>query len=313
MVRRSLELVIDDMAESVFIFDAEGTCIRVNDRVHEMFTGNDSVECIEQEFAKWKKNADLNAVSGKKWDFSMVRNEQTYHYLAKYHSLYDEKKQYLGSFWTVRDRTDIVEELKKERYRATHDMLTGIYNEEWFYEKVVERLKDEPEEAFYIVCSDVQNFRFINDIFGKQTGDELLIKMAGRMRERIKIGGIYGHLEYDRFAMLVRKSDFDPTIFTDVPKEVHTDKDLSYPVNIFLGVYEITDRTMPVHEMCDRAIMAVHTLKSGFNLQVAYYDDELRESVLKEQEFTQDLDRAIADREIQIYLQLQFTAEGRMV
>ena len=312
LVRHSLGLVLDDMVESVFIFDAEGTCLKVNDRTKEMFPQGD-IERIEQEFAKWKKTADLKADSGKHWDFSMERDGKVSHYMARYHSLYDEKKQFLGSFWTVRDRTEIIEELQKEHYRATHDHLTGLYNEEWFYEKVQERLLNQPDEEFYMVCSDVQNFRFINDILGKQIGDELLIKMAKRMRERIKLGGIYGHLEYDRFAMLVRKKDFDPTIFKDVPQEVHTDKDLSYPVNIFLGVYEIVDRTMHVHEMCERAIMAVHTLKGGFQLKVAYYDDELRESVLKEQEFTQDLERAIAEREIQIFLQPQFTAEGEML
>lgn len=312
LVRHSLGLVLDDMVESVFIFDAEGACLRVNDRTREMFPNGD-IGRIEHEFAKWKKTADLKADSGKYWDFSMERDGKVIHYMARYHSLFDEKNQFLGSFWTVRDRTEIVEELQREHYRATHDHLTGLYNEEWFYEKVQERLLSQPEEAFYIVCSDVQNFRFITDILGKQIGDELLIKMAGRMRERIKVGGIYGHLEYDRFAMLVRKNDFDPTIFKDVPQEVHTDKDLSYPVNIFLGVYEITDRTMSVQEMCERAIMAVHTIKGGFNLKIAYYDDKLRESVLKEQEFTKDLERAIAEREIQIYLQPQLTAEGKML
>ena len=312
LVRHSLGLVIDDMVESVFLFDAEGSCLRVNDRTKQMFPQCDMAR-IESEFSKWKKTADLKAVSGKYWDFSLERNGKKSHYMARYHSLYDEKKQFLGSFWTVRDRTEIIEELQREHYRATHDHLTGLYNEEWFYEKVQERLQKEPLEEFYMVCSDVRNFRFINDILGKKIGDELLIKMAGRMRERIKLGGIYGHLEYDRFAMLVRKTDFDPTIFKDIPKEVHTDKDLSYPVNIFLGVYEITDRSMSVHEMCERAILAVHTLKGGFNLKVAYYDDELRESVLKEQEFTQELEHAIEERQIHIYLQPQLTAEGEML
>ena len=312
LVRHSLSLVLDDMVESVFIFDAEGTCLRVNERTFQMFPQGNMAR-VESEFAKWKKEADLKADSGKKWNFSIDREGNVSHYMARYHSLYDERNQFLGSFWTVRDRTEIVEELHREHYRATHDHLTGLYNEEWFYEKVQERLQKEPLEEFYMVCSDVQNFRFINDILGKQIGDELLIKMAGRMKERIKLGGIYGHLEYDRFAMLVRKNDFDPTIFKDIPQEVHTDRDLSYPVNIFLGVYEIVDRTMSVHDMCERAIMAVHTLKGGFNLKVAYYDEDLRESVLKEQEFTQDLERAIEERQIQIYLQPQLTAEGEML
>lgn len=313
LARRSLGLVIDDMVEAVFIFDAEGTCLRVNEAAHRMFPMEDKLELIEQRFAEWKNSADLKMESGKSWEWSLERDGKEKYYLARYHSLYDAKNQYIGSFWTVRDRTEVVEELHKEHYRATHDHLTGLYNEEWFYEKVKETLNNEQEEAFYIVCSDIQNFKFINDIFGKQIGDELLIKMAGRLRERIKIGGVYGHLEHDRFALLIKKKDFDPTIFKDIPKEVHTNRDLSYPVNIFLGVYEITDRTMSVYEMCERAIMAVHTLKGNFNLEIAYYDEELRDSVLKEQELTGDLERAIEEREIQIYLQPQFTGDGRMV
>ena len=70
---------------------------------------------------------------------------------------------------------------------------------------------------------------------------------------------------------------------------------------------------MPVSEMCEHAIMAVHTLKGGFNLEIAYYDETLRASVLKEQELTSDLDRAIENREIQIYLQPQITGEGTML
>ena len=313
LARRSLGIVIDDMIESVFIFDAEGTCLRVNQAVHQMFPMEDGLEQVEKRFAEWQKNVDIKAENGKTWEWSLVRDGKEKYYLARYHSLYDDRNQYIGSFWTVRDRTEIVEELQKEHFRATHDYLTGLYNEECFYEKVKEALQEYPEEVFYIVCSDIQNFKFINDIFGKQVGDELLIKMAGRLKERVALGGVYGHLEQDRFALLIKKADFDPTIFKDIPKEVHVNKDLSYPVNIFLGVYEVIDKDISVAEMCEHAIMAVHTLKGGFNLEIAYYDEELRASVLKEQELTGDLDRALENREIQIYLQPQITGTGEML
>ena len=313
LARRSLGIVIDDMVEAVFIFDAEGTCLRVNEAVHQMFPLEDGLELVEERFAEWQEKVDIRKESGKSWEWKQTRDGKEYHYMARYHSLFDERKRYIGSFWTVRDRTDVVEELQREHFRATHDQLTGLYNEEWFYEKVKETLDTESEEEFYIVCSDIQNFKFINDIFGRQVGDELLIKMAGRLKDRVAIGGVYGHLEQDRFALLIKKADFDPTIFKDVPKEVHANTDISYPVNIFLGVYEVVDRNMPVSEMCEHAIMAVHTLKGGFNLEIAYYDETLRASVLKEQELTSDLDRAIENREIQIYLQPQITGEGTML
>ncbi|MBR5127109.1 MAG: EAL domain-containing protein [Roseburia sp.] len=313
LARRSLGIVIDDMVEAVFIFDAEGNCLRVNEAVHQMFPLEDGLEIVEKRFTEWQNKVDIRKESGKSWEWKQIRDGRECHYLARYHSLFDERNRYIGSFWTVRDRTEIVEELQRQRFRATHDVLTGLYNEESFYEKVKETLETEAEEQFYIVCSDIQNFKFINDIFGKQVGDELLIKIAGRLKERINIGGVYGHLEQDRFALLIRKQDFDPAIFKDIPKEVHANRDISYPVNIFLGVYEVTDRTIPVSVMCEHAIMAVHTLKGGFNLEIAYYDDTLRASVLKEQELTSDLERALNDREIQIYLQPQINGDGEML
>ena len=313
LARRSLGIVIDDMVEAVFIFDAEGTCLRVNDAGYQMFPLDAKLERVEKHFGEWQKKVDIKKESGKSWEWKQIKDGRECHYLARYHSLFDERNRYIGSFWTVRDRTEIVEELQREHFRATHDHLTGLYNEEWFYEKVKETLEAEPEEKFYIVCSDIQNFKFINDIFGKQVGDKLLIKMAARLKDRVAIGGVYGHLEQDRFALLIKKADFDPTIFKDVPKEVHANKDISYPVNIFLGVYEVVDRTMPVSEMCEHALMAVHTLKGRFNLEIAYYDEALRASVLKEQELTSDLDRAIENREIQIYLQPQITGDGMML
>lgn len=313
LARRSLGIVIDDMIESVFIFDAEGTCIRINEAANNMFEMQDKIGMVEEYFAEWKKKVDIRAESGKSWEWSMPRENKEKHYLARYHGLFDEKNRYIGSFWTVRDRTEIVEELREQRFLATHDHLTGLYNEEWFYEKVKEMLDTEPEEEFYIVCSDIQNFKFINDIFGRNVGDELLIKMAGRLKDRVAIGGVYGHLEQDRFALLIKKADFDPTIFKDIPKEVHANKNISYPVNIFLGIYEVVDRNIPVSVMCEHAIMAVHTLKGGFNLEIAYYDEMLKASVLKEQQLTSDLDKAIENREIQIYLQPQITGEGTMV
>lgn len=313
LARRSLGIVIDDMVESVFIFDAEGSCLRVNETAHQMFPLEGGLELAEQRFLQWQKKVDIREANGKKWEWTQNKDGKECHYMARYHSLYDEKNQYIGSFWTVRDRTEIVEALQKEHFRATHDHLTGLYNEEYFCEKVKSVLEREPDEEFYIVCSDIQNFKFINDIFGRQIGDELLLKIADRLKERINITGVYGRLDQDRFALLVKKEDFEPRIFKDIPKEVHANKDLSYPVNIFLGVYEVVDKTIPISEMCEHAIMAVHTLKSGFNLEIAYYDEALRASVLKEQELTGDLDRALEKKEIQIYLQPQITGEGRMV
>ena len=65
--------------------------------------------------------------------------------------------------------------------------------------------------------------------------------------------------------------------------------------------------------MCDRALMAAATLKGNYRKQIAYYDDELRRSVLREQELTGELDDAIATRQFKMYLQPQMNGEGKML
>lgn len=46
------------------------------------------------------------------------------------------------------------------------------------------KLKEEPDGAYVMVCSDVKDFKIINDVFGMQSGDELLIRIAERLREK---------------------------------------------------------------------------------------------------------------------------------
>ena len=79
--------------------------------------------------------------------------------------------------------------------------------------------------------------------------------------------------------------------------------DVSYPLKVYLGVYEIDDPSMPISMMCDRAMLAISTIKGDYQKQVAYYDEKLRYNVLQEQELAAGLNRAIREGEIELYIQ----------
>ena len=51
-----------------------------------------------------------------------------------------------------------------------YDRLTGLYSKEFFFQKVKEMLMQNPDTTYDIVCSDVENFKLINDVFGVSTG-----------------------------------------------------------------------------------------------------------------------------------------------
>ena len=59
-----------------------------------------------------------------------------------------------------------------------YDRLTGVYSKEFFYQPVKDILLRNPDKQYDIICSDIENFKLINDVFGVPTGDRLLKGVA---------------------------------------------------------------------------------------------------------------------------------------
>ena len=58
------------------------------------------------------------------------------------------------------------------------DSVTGALNRTGFFHKVQEILESEPEQDFAIAYFNIQRFKTVNDLFGYESGDELLKKVA---------------------------------------------------------------------------------------------------------------------------------------
>ena len=61
---------------------------------------------------------------------------------------------------------------------AEKDSLTGLYNKKAFYRRVNERMEDIPLDEFVIAALDVEKFKLLNDTFGWEAGDHLLMLTA---------------------------------------------------------------------------------------------------------------------------------------
>jgi EAL domain-containing protein (putative c-di-GMP-specific phosphodiesterase class I) len=83
-----------------------------------------------------------------------------------------------------------------------------------------------------------------------------------------------------------------------------------YNLIIHFGVYGITDTTIPVSVMCDRANMAVRTIKNDLRRKVAYFDDEIMNSSIAEHEIISGFEAALEDGQIRMYLQPLTDKEG---
>jgi len=193
--------------------------------------------------------------------------------------------------------------IKKMREVIERDSLTGIYNREAFCKYTIDMLQMNPETEYVLLRMDVERFKVINDLFGSKIGDKVLCIIARKLEKGLKGKGTYGRIAGDNFVCC-----FPKELLKLNQASIHEDEDikalqLKYDIALYLGIYEITDITVPVTLMCDRAEMAIRTIKGNYLKKVAYYDDNLRALMLEEQELINDMGKGLQNEEFCIFLQ----------
>ena len=317
LITKQLKNVVCYMNDAVKIYDYEGNDIYNNVAMQSLINkvreiGYDPNKIFDglnpKNFAPTS-----NLLKDREFSYDIKTENGSFSFIINVCYPKDEEGKPIGVFIIIHDRTKEVARIAEERYRATHDTLTGIYNRETFYEKVRYAFAENPEEKYLLIASDVDNFKLINDLFGKEIADEFLVRIANGIKTYTKEGEVYARLENDHFVLLMKKSDFQEIKFINLPNQVsYIAENLAYPINIHIGVYEIEDTTIPVSVMCDRAYMAIKTIKGNFRKSIAYYDDSLRNKILRQQQLISDSTIALSTGEFEMYLQPQFSVDGKV-
>ena len=77
----------------------------------------------------------------------------------------------------------------------------------------------------------------------------------------------------DRIALLLPKELFQENIIRrEISRIEHIEGNSSFRLRMYMGIYEVDDRNTPVAVMCDRAIMAIKTIKDDVSNRISYYD-----------------------------------------
>lgn len=101
------------------------------------------------------------------------------------------------------------------RHQALHDGLTGLANRALFLdrtEQALARLSRRPGGQIGLLYVDLDDFKGVNDRFGHDAGDVLLVEVAGRLRRTVRASDTVGRLGGDEFVVLLD----DPVSAADV-------------------------------------------------------------------------------------------------
>ena len=313
LVEGLLSSSIKNMDDSVVCFDIEGNCVYANSVAYGFFKA-ESAEPFEEYYKEWMNGRKLSQVEDSEWKETREVNSAKRYYDVNFKRLCDRDESFVGCFFKMHDETVEVEKLAAERFRATHDRLTGIYNREHFYDVVTETVRKAEPGTYCMVCSDIKNFKLVNDIFGINVGDEVLLNIADTLKRLAGTGSVYGRLSGDRFAICMPRERFHPEIFADEIRRIGEKSGTStYRICLHVGVYDIVDRDIAVSVMCDRAYMAIKTIKSSLTDVIAHYDDGIRESSVSEQKVTGEFGTALEGGQFCFYIQPQVSVRGKVL
>lgn len=194
-----------------------------------------------------------------------------------------------------------------------YDRLTGLYSKQYFYQQAGEVLLRNPDQQYDIICSDIENFKLINDVFGVKAGDRLLRGIGNAYAERLKGIGICGRLNSDQFACLLKHRDdytddmfIEASILTNGLLDIH---------NIVMkwGIYNVEDWSVSIEQICDRALLAARSIKGQYGKYFAIYDDTLRNQLLREQAITDSMESALSQNQFLVYLQPKYRIKDEVL
>ncbi len=202
----------------------------------------------------------------------------------------------IASIIKLRDTAAIANQLM-------YDRLTGLYTKDYFSKLVNEALLSDPEGSYTIVALNIENFKLYNDTYGTIMGDELLKSTAEKLREKAGAVAICGRYGADRFLCFIQseKELSDREAFMTDYEEQRSDTVMKW------GIYNITDRSVNVEQMCDRALLAADSVKGQYSTHFAIYNDTIREKLVREKEITDAMEEALESEQFTVYLQPKYS------
>jgi diguanylate cyclase (GGDEF)-like protein len=121
---------------------------------------------------------------------------------------------------TARAVNGFAEQVHQAQYTALHDPLTGLPNREYLLAHLDNALADisdpsraESGSSVAVLFADLDGFKLINDSWGHDVGDQLLILVARRMRSSVRSSDLVARIGGDEFVIAI--VDPDPTAAID--------------------------------------------------------------------------------------------------
>lgn len=202
------------------------------------------------------------------------------------------------------------------RKSAERDDLTGLYTRPVFFQKAEQLLRDMPDTQFDLMISDIVDFKEINETYGAKVGDEVL-KWAGNfLAPAISDDILVGRYGGDQFVVMTTHDKMQMMHQKDsVIDFMSAEKDNGLPNTVVkFGIYENVRHDKSIISTCDKAHMALNTIKHSYGKMTATYNDMMKEELETHRKIESSMHAALAEEQFKVYYQPKHDATtGKLI
>ncbi len=206
---------------------------------------------------------------------------------------------------------------------ALYDQLTRLPNRSLLLDRLEQATArlGRDSSPLAVLMIDIDNFRSINTTYGAALGDEILIEVAARIHNSVRLGDTVGRIGGDQFVLVcvATNGDHDVAglarrISRSISEPIELDDNAELFLTASIGVVVVDDAQEDPTEIVSKAESAMLTAMQSGRGQFAMFDSELQRSSAASQNLEQALHRAIMDEELLLHYQPVFGLEtGQMV
>jgi len=168
---------------------------------------------------------------------------------------------------------------QKMRHLATWDSLTGLLSRQVFYHAAQSYLKHAAEngEPFSVMMLDLDHFKTINDTYGHQVGDRVLIAFGSILKRHQRDQDIFGRVGGEEFALILPRAHKDDalklarTIHDDLKQLEITEQGKPVPATVSIGIVFHSGNAVDINAILHKADKALyHAKHNGRNCTIVY-------------------------------------------
>ncbi len=201
------------------------------------------------------------------------------------------------------------------RFLAFHDNLTKLPNRALLEDRLDREIANakRAQKTFSVLLLDLDGFKQVNDAYGHQVGDLLLIEVAQRLCSLLRASDIIARLGGDEFVVIVDAGDPASTAnicekLIAVIREPFTLNGHVCEVTVSIGVALYMGPRCTSHDLLKRADAAMYHAKSLGRNTYCFFDASMNKDVQQQLQLMADLRQAIHRNEFVLHFQPKFDA-----